>query len=76
MEVVFLLGVLAAVFVGVNIGGSSTGVAFGPSVGSRLVSKRGAAALMTVFALLGGWTVVVMLLRLWAVRLFLQASFH
>ncbi|MFB6116395.1 MAG: anion permease [Candidatus Nanosalina sp.] len=50
------LGLLAAVFVGVNIGGSSTGVAFGPSVGSKLVSKKGAAALMTVFAFLGGWT--------------------
>ena len=50
------LGLLAAVFVGVNIGGSSTGVAFGPSVGSRLVSKKGAGALMSLFALLGGWT--------------------
>lgn len=49
-------GVLAAVFVGINIGGSSTGVAFGPAVGSKLVSKKGAAALMTVFALAGGWT--------------------
>jgi len=50
------LGLLAAVFVGINIGGSSTGVAFGPSVGSKLVSKKSAAGLMTVFALLGGWT--------------------
>jgi PiT family inorganic phosphate transporter len=57
MELILLLGVLAAAFVGINIGGSSTGVAFGPSVGSKLVSKPGAAALMTVFALLGGWTV-------------------
>lgn len=57
MEILILLGVLAAAFVGVNIGGSSTGVAFGPSVGSKLVSKPGAAALMTVFAFLGGWTV-------------------
>lgn len=47
---------LAAVFVGINIGGSSTGVAFGPSVGSNLVSKRGAAVLMTFFVFLGGWT--------------------
>jgi PiT family inorganic phosphate transporter len=52
-----IVGLLVAVFVGFNIGGSSTGVAFGPAVGSNTVSKIGAAALMTIFALLGGWTV-------------------
>jgi len=52
-----VVGLLVAVFVGFNIGGSSTGVAFGPAVGSNTVSKIGAAALMTIFALLGGWTV-------------------
>jgi PiT family inorganic phosphate transporter len=57
LDVVLVLGLLAALFVGINIGGSSTGVAFGPAVGSRLVSKRGAAGLMTFFALLGGRTV-------------------
>ncbi len=51
------VGILVAVFVGFNIGGSSTGVAFGPAVGSDTISKFGAAVLMTVFALLGGWTV-------------------
>ncbi|GGL31928.1 anion permease [Halarchaeum grantii] len=51
------VGILVAVFVGFNIGGSSTGVAFGPSVGSRLVRKPTAAALFTVFALVGAWTV-------------------
>lgn len=56
-ELFVVLGALAAAFVGINIGGSSTGVAFGPSVGSNLVSKRGAAALMTIFAFGGGWTV-------------------
>jgi PiT family inorganic phosphate transporter len=50
-------GILVAVFVGFNIGGSSTGVAFGPSVGSRLVRKTTAAALFTLFALVGAWTV-------------------
>jgi PiT family inorganic phosphate transporter len=50
-------GVLVAVFVGFNIGGSSTGVAFGPSVGSRLVRKVTAATLFTGFALVGAWTV-------------------
>ncbi|MFC7130401.1 inorganic phosphate transporter [Haloferax chudinovii] len=43
-------------FVGFNIGGSSTGVAFGPAVGSDVLGKLAAAALMTGFALLGGWT--------------------
>lgn len=56
-EILIALGTLAAIFVGINIGGSSTGVAFGPSVGSKLLSKRGAAGLMTFFAFLGGWTV-------------------
>lgn len=49
-----LLGLTAALFVGVNIGGSSTGVAFGPATGSGVVSKRGAAGLMALFALAGG----------------------
>ncbi|GAA0462547.1 anion permease [Halococcus dombrowskii] len=55
--VLLLVGLAVAVFVGFNIGGSSTGVAFGPAVGSRLVSKTGAAGLFTLFALIGGWTV-------------------
>ncbi len=52
-----LVGLLVAVFVGFNIGGSSTGVAFGPAVGSGTVTKLAAAGLMTGFALLGGYTV-------------------
>ncbi|GGL28936.1 anion permease [Halarchaeum grantii] len=56
-EPLLVVGVLVAVFVGYNIGGSSTGVAFGPAVGSKVVTKAGAAGLMSVFALLGGWTV-------------------
>jgi len=51
LEILIVFGILAAIFVGINIGGSSTGVAFGPSVGSKLVSKPGAAALMTVLHL-------------------------
>ena len=43
-------------FVGFNIGGSNTGVAFGPAVGSGAVSKVGAAGLMSLSFLLGGWT--------------------
>jgi PiT family inorganic phosphate transporter len=56
VSVLLLLGIAVAVFVGFNIGGSSTGVAFGPAVGSSLVKKTAAAALMTVFALLGAAT--------------------
>ncbi|NHN48759.1 inorganic phosphate transporter [Halostella sp. JP-L12] len=50
-------GVVVAVFVGFNIGGSSTGVAFGPAVGSRLVRKPTAGVLFVGFAFLGAWTV-------------------
>ena len=51
------VGVIVAAFVGYNIGGSSTGVAFGPAVGSKVVTKLSAAVLMSVFALAGGLTV-------------------
>ena len=52
-----VVGLLVAAFVGYNIGGSSTGVAFGPAVGSRIVGKAVAAGFFTAFALWGGWTV-------------------
>ncbi len=57
VSLLLAVGILVAVFVGFNIGGSSTGVAFGPAVGAGTVSKFTAAALMTVFALAGGWTI-------------------
>ncbi|MFB6131377.1 MAG: anion permease, partial [Salinigranum sp.] len=57
VELLLVVGLAVAVFVGFNIGGSSTGVAFGPAVGSDVVGKLAAAILMTVFASLGGWTV-------------------
>jgi phosphate/sulfate permease len=57
VDALIAVGIIVAVFVGFNIGGSSTGVAFGPAVGSRIVSKVTAAALFTLFALLGGWTI-------------------
>ena len=50
-----MVGLLVAVFVGFNIGGSSTGVAFGPAVGSRLLRKVTAGVLFTGFAFLGAW---------------------
>lgn len=57
LSVVFIVGVVAAVFVGVNIGGSSTGVAFGPATGSGVLSMRQASGLMAVFVLIGGFTI-------------------
>ena len=57
VSLLLVTGIAAAVFVGFNIGGSSTGVAFGPAVGSRLTRKTTAAALFVGFAFLGAWTV-------------------
>ena len=56
-SVLFLVGIAAAVFVGVNVGGSSTGVAFGPATGSGVLSMRQASGLMAAFVLVGGFTV-------------------
>jgi PiT family inorganic phosphate transporter len=56
-EALLLVGVVVALFVGYNIGGSNTGPAFGPAVGSGALSKTAAAALMTVFFFAGGWTI-------------------
>jgi sulfate permease len=57
VELLTVLGIGVAVFVGFNIGGSSTGVAFGPAVGSRLVRKTTAGALFVAFGFVGAWTV-------------------
>jgi PiT family inorganic phosphate transporter len=57
LSLAFGAGVAVAVFVGVNIGGSSTGAAFGPATGSDVVSMRQASGLMALFALLGGITI-------------------
>ncbi len=57
IETVLLVGVVASIFVGFNIGGSSTGIAWGPPVGAGIVKKTTAAAIMTFFVFLGGWTV-------------------
>ena len=57
VEAVLLLGIAASVFVGFNIGGSSTGIAWGPPVGAEVLRKSTAAGLMTAFVFLGGWTV-------------------
>jgi PiT family inorganic phosphate transporter len=57
VSLLLVAGIGAAVFVGFNIGGSSTGVAFGPAVGSRLTRKPTAAVLFVAFAFLGAWTI-------------------
>ena len=57
VETLLLVGVVASVFVGFNIGGSSTGITWGPSVGAGIVTKTMAASIMTVFVFLGGITV-------------------
>jgi PiT family inorganic phosphate transporter len=44
-------------FVAYNIGGSTTGPAFGPAVGADAISKTVAAGLMGVFFFLGAWTI-------------------
>ncbi|MFC7185965.1 inorganic phosphate transporter [Halorubrum yunnanense] len=56
VEVLLLVGFVVAAFVGYNIGGATTGPAFGPAVGSDVLSKSGAAALMSVFFFIGAGT--------------------
>ena len=51
------VGLLVAVFVGFNIGGSNTGPAFGPAVGAGAVTKVFAGVLMSVFFFVGAWTI-------------------
>jgi PiT family inorganic phosphate transporter len=57
IETLLAVGIVASLFVGFNIGGSSTGIAWGPPVGAGTIGKTAAAALMTFFVFLGGWTV-------------------
>ena len=58
LETAFLaVGLLIAAFVGFNIGGATTGPAFGPAVGAGVLSKAAAAVLMSVFFFIGAWTV-------------------
>ena len=56
-EVLLGIGVLVVIFVGYNIGGATTGVSFGPAVGAHVLSKLGAAVLMSFFFFLGGWLI-------------------
>jgi Phosphate/sulphate permeases len=57
LGVLLLFGVAIAMFVGFNIGGSTTGPAFGPAVGADAISKTVAALLMAAFFFIGAWTI-------------------
>ncbi|NUE02499.1 inorganic phosphate transporter [Halorubraceae archaeon YAN] len=57
LTTILAIGIFASIFVGFNIGGSSTAVAWGPAVGAGVISKTAAAVAMTFFVFLGGWTV-------------------
>jgi PiT family inorganic phosphate transporter len=50
-------GVLIACFVAFNIGGSTTGPAFGPAIGANVLSKTTAGALMGVAFFVGAYTI-------------------
>ena len=56
VEPLLVVGLAVAVFVGYNIGGANTAPAFGPAVGAGVLGKVLAAGLMTLFFLVGGWT--------------------
>jgi len=48
-EVLLIAGIVVAIFVGYNIGGATAGVSFGPAVGAHVLSKLGAAVLMSIW---------------------------
>ena len=56
VEILLVVGLVVAAFVGYNIGGATTGPAFGPAVGAGVLSKAGAAALMSMFFFIGAGT--------------------
>ena len=51
------VGVLVACFVAYNIGGATTGPAFGPAVGAGVITKTAAGVLMSGFFFLGAFTI-------------------
>ncbi|WP_132057415.1 inorganic phosphate transporter [Halorussus amylolyticus] len=57
VDVLLIVGVVVAMFVAYNIGGATTGPAFGPAVGADAISKTAAAALMGLFFFIGAWTI-------------------
>ncbi|WP_158855406.1 inorganic phosphate transporter [Halorhabdus sp. CUG00001] len=57
VETLLVVGVLIACFVAYNVGGATTGPAFGPAVGAGAIGKVAAAGLMSVFFFLGAFTI-------------------
>jgi len=57
VEILLVVGVVVAMFVAYNIGGATTGPAFGPAVGADAISKTAAAGLMGIFFFIGAWTI-------------------
>jgi PiT family inorganic phosphate transporter len=57
VDVLLVVGVVLAAFVGYNIGGATTGPAFGPAVGAGVISKTLAALLMSGCFFVGAWTI-------------------
>lgn len=57
IDPILLLGLGVAGFVAYNIGGATTGPAFGPAVGANVISKSVAALLMSICFFLGAWTI-------------------
>ena len=49
------VGLLVAVFVGFNIGGSNTGPSFGPAVGAGAIKQVFGGVLMSGVFFIGGW---------------------
>lgn len=53
----FIGGILIACFVAYNIGGATTGPAFGPAIGANVLSKTTAGLLMAVAFFVGAFTI-------------------
>lgn len=56
VDPILVVGLIVTCFVAYNIGGATTGPAFGPAVGAGVISKTVAAGLMSVCFLAGAWT--------------------
>ena len=57
VDPLLVAGVLIACFVAYNIGGSTTGPAFGPAIGANVLSKTWAGLLMAVAFFVGAYTI-------------------
>ncbi|SDY23728.1 inorganic phosphate transporter [Halopenitus persicus] len=57
LDPLFVGGVVLACFVAYNVGGSTTGPAFGPAVGAGVIGRITAGLLMSGCFFLGAWTI-------------------